>query len=88
MSRDLATRRMRIGYEHTLERFIWSGSLVLAMAAGFLVGYLWRKPVVIEAPRLVAAPASYCACPVSSKTSCLEVARMCYAQKRSMAVRP
>lgn len=88
MSRDLATRRMRVGYDRTLERVIWSASIPLALAAGFLTGYLWRKPVLIEAPKLVTAPAAYCACPVSSATSCLEVARTCVAQKRSMAVRP
>lgn len=90
--RDHATRRMRVGFERTLERAVWCGCLLLGMVCGFLGGYLVRgrlEPhLVIAPPAIVAAPASYCACPVTSKTSCTEVLRMCYAQKRTTSVAP
>lgn len=89
--RDLATRRMRVGFDNTLERAIWGGCLLVGMVAGFLGGWLVhsrQSPVVINPPAIIASPASYCACPITSKTSCSEVARMCYAQKRSAGVTP
>lgn len=82
--KDLATRRMRVGYEHTLERAFWSACILVAAAAAFLGGmfvqatYLTPPPIVYHTPAVRVEPSA-----AYLSGNCIELARTCYARKRS-----
>lgn len=64
---------------------IWMGCVGIALACGFLGGifvqqtYLAPPPVIYRTPPVRVEPASL-------RENCVEVARMCYARKRSAAI--